>query len=222
MKPRAGLPHGRAAEPWVDISVPLQTGLVRWPGDPPFKIRRIADLARGDACNVSVLSLPAHLGTHLDAPLHFLANGPAIDRLPLDATLGPARVVNIRSRTAVSVEELRGHRIRRGERLLLRTRNSGRAWWRQRFRRDFVHVTRDAAGYLAERRVRCLGIDCLSVGAPTPEGEEVHRILLGAGIWIIEGLDLSKVMPGRYRLICLPLRLVGGDGAPARAVLRRR
>jgi arylformamidase len=206
---------------WIDISVPLSAGLVHWPGDPPANIERIADLAKADACNVSALSLSAHTGTHLDAPLHFLAGGAGIEGWPPEATVGPCRVLGIRSRAGVGVESLRPHRIRRGERLLLKTGNSAGRWWEEGFRRDFVHLTRDAAGYLADREVRCVGIDYLSVGAATREGEEVHRLLLGASIWIVEGLDLSGVVPGRYDLVCLPLRLPGADGAPARALLRR-
>ena len=207
---------------WIDISVPLRSGMLHWPGDPPVEIRRIADLARGDACTVSALSLPAHIGTHLDAPLHYLAGGCGIDEMPPETTLGAARVLEIKDRAGIRADELRKHAIRRGERILFRTRNTAGSWWRKPFDPGFVALTRDAAAHLAERQVRCVGIDALSIGSPTDEGAEVHRLLLEAGVWILEGLDLSKAPAGRYELICLPLRIVDADGAPARALLRRR
>jgi arylformamidase len=207
---------------WIDISVPLRSGMVHWPGDPAVVIQRLQDMERGDRCNVSTLSLSAHTGTHMDAPLHFLPHSAGIDALPLEATIGPARVIEIADREAVKPTALRSHRIRRGERILFRTPNSDRCWGTDAFVEDYTYVTREAAEYLVERGVRTVGIDYLSVGGFHRDGAEVHRILLGAGVWIIEGLDLRRVRTGRYELICLPLRILGADGAPARAALRPR
>jgi arylformamidase len=183
--------------PWIDISVQLRDGMVVWPGDPPTRIERISAIERGEAENISAMSLCLHAGTHIDAPLHYFEGGAAIDRLPFDAVIGPARVI--------LGADLAGQKIRRGERILFKTRNSG------------VCLTPEAAECLAARGIRAVGIDDLSIG-----GERVHKILLGAGIWIIEGLDLSAVEPGNYDLVCLPLSIPGSDGAPARAVLRHR
>jgi len=202
--------------------VPLRSGMVHWPGDPAVIMQRVQDMERGDRCNVTTLSMSAHTGTHMDAPFHFLQRGAGIDALPLEATLGPARVIGIEDRHSVKPAALRRHRIRRGERILLKTRNSRRCWRTDAFIEDYVYVTGQAAEFLVERGVRTVGVDYLSVGACHGDGAEVHRLLLGAGVWIIEGLDLSSVRPGRYELICLPLRIPGADGAPARAALRPR
>lgn len=205
---------------WIDISVPIYPGMVHWPDNPAVRIERIQDLSRGDAANVSRLELGAHTGTHMDAPRHFLADGAGLDELPLDATIGPARVIPIAHPQAILPGELEAHRLRAGERVLFRTRNSERCWKNNEFIEDFVYISAAAAQYLVQRKVRTVGIDYLSVGGYVHDGIETHQILLGAGIWLIEGLNLSAVKAGAYELICLPLRVVGGDGAPARAVLR--
>lgn len=205
---------------WMDISVRLRNGLVPWPGDAPFELTRVNDMARGDACTFSTLSMSAHSGTHIDAPLHFMKRGRSIDTLPIEATVGPARVILIRNRAVITAEELRAHRIRAGERLLFKTRSSER----RRpgvFFKTYVAIGLDAAEYLAARRVRAVGIDGPSI-APDHQMAEVHRVLLRAGVWIIEWLDLRRVSAGPYDLVCLPLRIVNGDGAPARAILRAR
>ncbi len=206
---------------WIDVSVPLRKGMAHWPDNPPVEIRRMLDMERGDSCNVSTLSMGSHTGTHMDAPIHFIRTGRGMDRMPFDATIGPARVIEIRNPEAVEPEELRLHRIRRGERILLKTRNSQRCWKTPVFQKKFVYLSTEAGRFLAHRGIRTLGVDYLSVGGYEKNGEQVHQVLLGAGIWIIEGLDLSRVRPGRYELVCLPLRIERGDGAPARAILRR-
>jgi arylformamidase len=205
---------------WIDISVPLRNGMVVWPGDQPTRIERVSAIERGDTANVSAMSLGLHAGTHIDAPLHFLDGQASTADMPPSALVGPARVVAIRDPKAIRVRELEPLRIRRGERILFHTRNSARCWRASEFCRDYVHVAREAASYLAGRGVAVVGIDYLSIGAPNEEGYEVHRILLGAGIWIIEGLDLSAAPAGRCELVCLPLKVPGSDGAPARAILR--
>lgn len=211
----------------IDISVPLRDGMVHWPGDPPVRIRKVkeigraASVSRPSSCDLSLLSMGSHTGTHMDAPGHFLKGGRTIDRLPLEAVIGPARVIPIRHPEEIRVEELHRHRIRRGERILFKTRNSARCWNSNRFVKDFVHLTAESARYLAGLRLRCVGVDYLSVGGYKKDGADVHRTLLGAGIWIIEGLNLKNARPGRYELICLPLKIWGGDGAPARAILKQ-
>lgn len=205
---------------WIDVSVPIRDRMVHWPGDPPVEIRRVKELRRGDSSTLSHLSMGSHTGTHIDAPSHFLKNGATLDRLPWEALIGPARVIAIRHPERITVEALRTARIRRGERLLFKTSNSARCWRTSKFQTRFVHLDAPAARFLAERKIRTVGVDYLSVGGYKKDGREVHRILLGAGIWIIEGLDLFRAVAGRCQLLCLPLKIAGGEGAPARALLR--
>jgi len=205
---------------WIDVSVPLRTGMVHWPDNPPVKIERVMDLERGDIASVSSMSMGVHTGTHMDAPAHFQRGGVGIDRMPLEATLGLARVIKIRDPVSIKRAELEPARLQPGERVLFRTRNSERCWQTDAFIEDFVFISREAAAYLAECRVRTVGVDYLSVGGFREDAEATHLALLQAGIWVIEGLNLSPVGEGTYELICLPLRIAGGDGAPARAVLR--
>jgi len=210
------------ASPWIDVSVRLKTGMVNWPGDPPARISQALDMERGDPCTVSLLELGAHTGTHMDAPAHFVRGGIGIDALPLDTAIGSARVIAIQDPESIKPEELRRHRLRRGERILFKTGNSARCWDKDSFVEDFVYISAAAAQYLAERQVRLVGIDYLSVGGFRADGVETHQALLQAGIWIIEGLNLSGVQPGRVQLVCLPLKIAGADGAPCRAILRPR
>jgi arylformamidase len=206
--------------PWIDISVPLRSGMVHWPGDQEVRIERTSSMERGDSLNLSAVSMSLHTGTHMDAPLHFLAGAAGIDQMPLAATVGPARVLEFPGLAAIDPRQLATHGISSGERILLKTANSRRCWTSDEFAADYVYVSREGAQYLAERGIQALGIDYLSIGAPTGEGDLTHRVLLAAGVWIIEGLDLSAVEPGDYELICLPLKILDGDGAPARAILR--
>lgn len=156
----------------------------------------------------------------MDAPLHFIRQGIGIDKMPLDTAIGRARVIEINDSESIKPEELVRNRIRRGERVLFKTRNSLRVWQTDTFIEDFVFISKEAARFLAEHKVRVIGVDYLSAGGFKRDGIETHRTLLEGGVWIIEGLDLSRVKPGKYNLICLPLRLDQGDGAPARAILR--
>ncbi len=210
----------RPGHSWIDVSVPVSDGMVHWPGDPEVKVTRALSIDAGDDANVSHLDLGAHTGTHMDAPVHFVPGAEGIDAMPLGATIGPARVVAIADPESVKPEELERHEPRRGERLLLRTRNSERSWVREPFDPDFVPISPEGAALLAERGVRTVGVDYLSVGGYRGGGAETHRALLEAGVWIIEGLDLSRAEPGDYELICLPVKIAGSDGAPARALLR--
>ena len=206
---------------WIDISVPLRNGMVHWPGDPPVTITKTKDMAHGDSCTVSTLDMGSHTGTHMDAPGHFIRSARGIDAMPFEVTVGPARVLEIRDPVSIKLEELRRYGIRRGERILFKTQNSAKRWKRDTFSEDFVAISQEAARFLAQRKLRCVGVDYLSVGGYHDDGVVIHRTLLGAGIWIIEGLNLSRVRAGRYELICLPLKIVGGDGAPARAIIRK-
>ena len=208
------------ARPWIDVSVTLKTGMVHWPGDPPARISHALDMERGDPCTVSLLEMGTHTGTHMDGPAHFVRGGMGIDDMPLDAAIGSARVISIRDRKLIKPKELLRHAIRHGERLLFKTHNSGHCWDTDRFVEDFVYISATAAQYLAQRQVRLVGVDYLSVGGFREDGVETHQALLNAGIWVIEGLNLKRVPPGRVQLLCLPLKILGGDGAAARALVR--
>jgi len=206
---------------WIDVSVPLHSGMVHWPDNPPVRIEYMLYMGRGDVCNVSTLSMGSHTGTHMDGPFHFLPEGKGLHEMPFHAALGRARVIEIGDPESIKPGELRPHHIRQGERLLFKMLNSSRCWKTDTFVEDFVYLSQEAARYLASVGVLTVGIDYLSVGGYTKDGVETHRALLEADIWIIEGLDLSQVEPGTYELICLPLRIDGSDGAPARAILRK-
>jgi arylformamidase len=205
---------------WIDVSVPIFSGMVHWPDNPPVRVERLLSQERGDTANVSSLSMGVHTGTHMDAPVHFVAAGAGIDTVPFAAVIGPARVVEIADPVAIQPDELRPHHIERGERVLFKTRNSAGAWQTDTFDQGFVFCSHEAAAYLVEIGIQTIGVDYLSVGGYTHDGPQTHHVLLGAGVWIIEGLNLAHVAPGRYDLICLPLRIQGADGAPARALLR--
>jgi arylformamidase len=194
--------------------------MVHWPGDPPFHIERIHDQLKGDIATVSRLTMGVHTGTHMDAPLHFLKDGVSVDQHPLEAVIGPARVIQIQDRVSIRRAELEKHEIEARGRVLFKTANSDHLWGKDEFDEDFIFIAQDAAEYLAERGVRTVGVDYLSVGGFRQDAVETHETLLGAGIWIVEGLDLSGIEPGLYEMICLPLKLIDAEGAPARAVLR--
>jgi len=180
------------------------------------------DMERGDVCNVSTISMGSHTGTHMDAPLHFLQHGKGLDQMPLDATIGPAHVIEIDDPESIKPDELRKHSIQANDRVLFKTRNSARCWQTDTFIKDFVYISQEAARYLAELKVLVVGVDYLSVGGFFKDGVATHQALLEAGIWIIEGLNLSTTQSGMYDLICLPIKVTQSDGAPARAILRKR
>jgi len=206
---------------WIDVTVPLRSNMVTWPGDETVVVKKKLDMAQGDPVTLSAVSMGLHTGTHMDAPMHFLKDGKSLDELPFDATVGSARVIEVKDPVSIKVDDLVPHRIRKDERILFKTRNSATNWHEETFNQDFVFISQNAARYLAERKIRTVGMDYLSVGGYKVDGPETHHLILGAGIWVIEGLDLSKVKPGRYQMICLPLRFLNSEGAPARVILKR-
>jgi len=202
-----------------DISLTLCPRMPVYPGEPQPTIEPLSQIARGDVANVSLVTLGSHTGTHIDAPCHFLADGQTVDELPLDALVGPALVVQVQAAQEIAAADLESLAIPQGtERLLFKTRNS-ELWRQQTFQADFVALAADAASWLVERGIRLVAIDYLSADRFGAESFEVHETLLGAGIVVVEGVDLRRVSPGPYFLACLPLKIEGGDGAPARAVL---
>jgi arylformamidase len=211
----AALPGRRRV---IDISVANRRGMHVYPGDPTLRVEPARRIENGDVCNLSVLMMGSHTGTHVDAPYHFLADGPRLGDVPLDRMVGEALVVDLRGRSAIDAAALADVPLRAGDILLCLTDNS-RRWAAPEFQRDFTYVTEDAADVLVARCVRALGMDYLSIERFGSTDFPVHRRLLGAGVFVIEGLDLGAVAPGRYTLVCLPLKFPDLDGAPARAVL---
>jgi arylformamidase len=204
-----------------DVSIPVRNGGLVYPGNPPIAISAVQSIAAGNTANVSRLDLGSHTGTHVDAPLHFIAGGAGVDELPLDVLIGRARLIAVpHDAMAVGEAELRKHDLTGVTRLLIRTRNS--LWLTSgdpTFHEDFTHVAPDGAAYLVSIGVRLVGVDYLSVEQFHSAEHRTHRTLLDNGVVVVEGMVLSEPPPGDYDLYCLPLLLVGLDGAPARAVL---
>ncbi|MFH1079355.1 MAG: cyclase family protein [Pseudomonadota bacterium] len=205
----------------IDISLPLQEGMAAWPGSRGFLLQSVRSFAAGDHVNVSCLECDVHTGTHIDAPRHYLQEGMTVDQIPIDILVGPAQVRHLPDVKRISPRELDGLALPQDtRRLLLRTQNS-ELWMRgvSTFEKDYVALTADAARWVVDHNVRLIGIDSLSVQR-CHDGPLTHQILLEAGVIILEGLNLAGISPGYYELICLPLYLVGAEGAPARAILR--
>ena len=205
-----------------DISLTISPNLPIWPDDTPISIERTEKIEQGSDANVTRLEMSAHVGTHVDAPYHFLGGEAAtVEQLPLNILHGRAYVLQIEDEVDLITESVLKNasiplRIRR---LLLKTRNS--LYWASgetKFQEEFVALSEDGAQYLVDRGIRLIGVDYLSV-APYSDTGPTHKVLLSAGVVILEGLNLSFVSPGRYTLYCLPIKIKGADGAPARAIL---
>ncbi|HEX8922404.1 MAG TPA: cyclase family protein [Pyrinomonadaceae bacterium] len=207
-----------------DVTVPISAATPTYPGDPGVEISQWAALARGDAANVTLLHFGAHTATHVDAPAHFIEGASKVDAMPLDALVGPVRVILIADEVnAINASHLAAQALEGATRIIFKTRNS--AFWSDTaggFRKDFTYIEPEAAHALVLAGVRLVGIDYLSVEKFESERHETHQILLSNGVVIVEGLDLREVAAGDYELICLPLKIADGtgDGAPARAILR--
>jgi arylformamidase len=201
-----------------DVSVPIRSGMIHYQGNPPVELTHGASIAMGAHANISRLDFGVHSGTHVDAPLHVFDGGAGTETLPLDVLMGPAEVVDATGvKQTLDEKSLRGLELPPdgSERVIFKTRNS-RLWERTEFTRDFVRLDASGARFLLARGARVIGIDYLSVG-----DMDAHRLLLAAKVIPVEGLDLRGIEPGSYRFVCMPLRIVGSDGAPARAVLIR-
>lgn len=207
-----------------DISLTLSPDLPVWPGDAPFELEQVESMKKGTQANVSKLSTSVHIGTHVDAPHHFLNDGRTIESLPLDVLTGLCYVTQLPDGVeAITAEALEGMSLPgKLSRVLFGTSNS-RLWARgeTEFQEDFVAVSEDGAEWLVGHGIQLVGVDYLSV-APYHDSTPTHRVLLQAGVVVVEGLDLSIVPRGFYELYCLPLKLMGSDGAPARAILIQR
>jgi len=203
---------------YYDISLNLSTDTVRWVVAPPLEVHERRRISRGDEVNASALTVSVHAGTHVDAPLHFVPGGVSIDAVPLERFVGPAVVHQVDADRFITEAHVKAIALDGARRVLFKTRNS-ELLKRREYDPNFVAFSVEAARALVARRVELVGLDYLSV-AHADQQVPVHRAFLDHGVVLLEGVDLSEVAPGRYELICFPLRLRGLDGAPCRAVLR--
>jgi arylformamidase len=211
-----------ARSEWKDISLPIYAGMLGGPNDPEVKISLVRDPDKGDPVTMSQITMISHTGSHVDAPRHFLIDGTTIDVVHLETFIGPARVIEIKDTVSIKPAELERHDIQPGERIIFKTKNSSWVYNTDKYSEGYVYITREAARYLVERKVRLVGIDYITVGSweDPEENRVIHRVLLENGVSILEEINLAGVKAGRYELLALPIRLRQGDAAPCRAVLR--
>lgn len=203
-----------------DISVGISDKTVTWEGDPVPDVKMVKHLSRGDSSNLSRICIGAHTATHADAPLHFIEKGTTIDAIPLEKFLGPARVVDMTGRKTIRREDLEEELLEGVERVLFATDNS-QLWSDPKFHKDFCYIEQDAAEFLVKSGIALVGVDYLSVERPGSKGHPTHKTFLEAGVIILEGCNLAGVPEGDYELVCLPLKVVGMEAAPVRAILRK-
>ncbi|THH41156.1 cyclase family protein [Neolewinella litorea] len=215
-------------EGWTDVTYPIFEGMTGWPGQPDTNLEMLSCIHCGDTAKVSVIHMSVHTGTHMDAPCHFLAQGTDISRFPISVGLGPVRIARIDCVAEVTPQDLEAYEKRTrpllaGDRLLLRTPNSDAAFWPQApFNKDYHGIGPAAAHWIADRKLQLVGVDYLSVGPFYQGNPQTHRALLGADVWVIEGVDLRRTDEGDYDMICLPLKIAGSDGSPIRILLREK
>ncbi|MDH5607681.1 MAG: cyclase family protein [Anaerolineae bacterium] len=205
-----------------DVTLTITPDLVVWPEDPPVDIQRVSKIEEGAAANVTRINISVHTGTHIDAPFHFLEDGGTVEDISIDLLTGRSYVLHLPEADSITKDMVENSSIPpRTKRVLFRTKNS-EIWAKKKFdgafKKDYVALEADAAEYLIKRGVKLVGVDYLSV-APFTDLVATHEVLLSAGVVIVEGLDLSEVDQGRYSLYCLPLKIAGSDGAPARVIL---
>ncbi len=208
-----------SSEGWVDVTVDIRHGMLHWPGDHDIQITQSVTIEEGGVANVTYVQLSAHTGTHVDAPLHFIDKGKDITAISLNRLMGKVKVIEIKGIYEITLDEIKDKISSSDERVIFKTRNSKSDWFNKDFTENFVYLATDAAEFLKEKGVLTIGIDYLSI-AGMANGIEVHRILLAEEIFIIEGLDLRFIDAGDYEMICLPLKIQGSDGSPARVLLK--
>jgi arylformamidase len=208
---------------WYDISIPIKQGMPYLTLDPvPPKIYRYSDVDLGAKVTMTMLEIISHTGTHIDTPRHFIPGGSTVSDMALDATIGRTRVIEIKDPETIKIKELEKHNIKKGDRILCKTRNSPVVFDSPKFVEDYVYLDSDAASYLAEKEIILFGLDATTVGnyKDEPSVIKTHTALLSAGIYILEGCALKDVPPGEYDMLCLPLLMYHGDAGPCRAILR--
>ena len=202
-----------------DVSLVLKPGMQVWPGESGLEIKRTKSIVDGEGANVSAIKTGCHIGTHIDAPLHFIEDGESIENLSLDLFVGRATVYSMTTSRFIERGDLEPLGLEKDQRVIFKTSNSD-LWEKESFQTEYVCLTEDAARFLVDIGIKTVGIDYLSVEQYGLENSPTHHILLGSCIGVIEGLDLREVDGGEYELICLPLKLAGADGSPARVILR--
>lgn len=211
---------------WIDITYPIFEGCTGWPDQPAVKFEEISHVHCGEGAKVSILHMSAHTGTHMDAPNHFVENAGDMASFPIEVGMGPVRIADLDAVGEIKPADLeayvaRTRPVKAGERLFFRTKNSHAFWLDKPFNYDYLAIGNAAADWLAERKILLAGVDYLSVG-PYETTPNTHRSLINAGIWIVEGLDLRDVKEGDYEVICMPLKLAGCDGSPARVLIKQK
>ena len=215
---------------WIDISLPLGKEIPILSSDfaeddtrinMPL-VDRLFDVNKGDKVTMSQISMSSHDGTHIDSPLHFIPGGSTIDNIPIETTVGPARVIGIKNEKEITVEELEPYDIQASERILFKTKNSPKVYATRIYQENIVTISPDAARYLAGKKIRLVGLDYLTIAQPDDKEDinTVHLAFLRNGVYILEGVNMDGVEPGDYELACLPLLLEKADAAPCRAVIR--
>ncbi|MBU0573654.1 MAG: cyclase family protein [Candidatus Margulisiibacteriota bacterium] len=204
---------------YYDISIPVSNHMHNWPGDEPAQVVVSKTIDGGHDSNITVIKMHSHCGTHLDAPHHMISGAQKVDEISLDILIGKAQVIEISDPKQITAKELEAKFQEGSDRVLFKTRNSNR-WSEQDFFKDFVHLTLDGAKFLTGKKIKLVGIDYLSIDEYGVKDHLPHKELLSNKVVILEGIDLSNIAPGDYELICLPLKITGADGAPARAVLK--
>jgi arylformamidase len=204
---------------WIDISRTLTNGIIHWPGDQDFHWERITDMGRESPANVSTISTTVHIGTHIDAPLHFIPGGDDVAQLPLARLCGPTKVVEMLEPRAIEVADLEKARIPKGHRVLFKTANA-LLWDKPDFDPKYVGLSGEAAMWLVDNETPLVGVDYLSVDPFEAEGSPAHHALLGNNVIIIECLDLEPVDEGVYEMVALPLKIANSEASPARVILR--
>ena len=220
---------------YYDVTIPLNDNIRVLPplktetGQPstgpnaPSRVYRFFDVNKGDPVTMARLELSSHDGTHIDAPLHFIPGGSTIDKMPVEATNGPCRVIEIKDDKDITIKELEPYKIKEGERILFKTKNSPHVYQDRVYNGVWVALLPETAEYLVSKKIRIVGLDYLTVAHTEPPQSinKVHRALLNAGIYILEAINLDGVPAGNYEMMCLTLRIENGDAGPCRVILKK-
>lgn len=203
----------------IDITRPIFTGMTVWPGDEDVIIERTSLISEGSAANISRLHAGVHAGTHIDAPLHFLDNGDSVDKIDINLFAGRVKIIDTQESKSIRYEHVKSVNKEAGA-VFFKTSSSMRTL-EEPFDTAFAGLEYEAADHLVDKGIKVIGTDALSIERYGNKGNEVHKLLLGNGVLIIEGLLLKDISPGIYNYICLPMLIMGSDGAPARVVLSK-
>ena len=209
-----------SAKNWIDVSIAVKEGMTQEPGNPPFRINKFEGPDLGIDYDVAEIRMSTHAATHVAAPLFAFETGHDVSEIPLDVLIGPVKIFSILDDEQISLHEIKEFPLEENDRVFFKTKNSESEWWNMEYFDKYIFLASDAAAFLQSKKIRCVGIDYLSVSGKI-NGDKVHQLLLGNGICIIEGLNLKDIEPGTYEMVCLPLKIKGSGSAPARVIIRR-